>query len=286
MGSYKHRKYDWAHDVAHVIRRGEGLGAQPGLARPFSINMFDNQAMRYRQNQLQVLFEGQLLPWGSTRSDAMLDAWARLHAVGVTLALVPGMNPRGLKQIDASWGELVRRGPGVKELDLAVVYPEVHEFPLSELRGMRQRPAVATGATSPAEPFARSRRFDRLSGALFPPGAPAGLKDALLQAVQQRAFPGDGSSTTGPQDPTARNEALHAAARVIALDPGCFIVGGGLRTELALEAFEGWLSRTARANPGRVIDGEPLGAQDVGGIVARVRRSGEPLEVMRRMLAH
>jgi hypothetical protein len=285
VGSYKHRKYDWAHDVAHAIRRGEGLGAQPGLARPFGMNMFDNQAMRYRLNQLQVLFEGQLLPWGSTRSDAMLDAWARLHAVGASLALVPGMNLRGLEQIDASWDELVRRGPDVERLDVAVVYPEVYEFLLKELRSMRQRPADDGAVASPAEPFDQSRRFARLHGALFPVGAPAGLKDALLQAVQQRAFPGDGSSTTGPQDPTARNEALHAAARAIALDPGFFIVGGGLRTELALEAFEGWLSRTARANPGRVIDGEPLGAQDVGDIVARVRRSGDPLEVMRRMLA-
>ena len=89
----------------------------------------------------------------------------------------------------------------------------------------------------------------------------------------------------GAQDPAARNEALHAAARAIALDPGFFMVGGNLRADLALEAVEGWLSQAARATPHLVIDGAPLGTQDVHSIVARLRQSADPQEAMRRLLA-
>ncbi|MFN7856010.1 MAG: hypothetical protein ACK5OA_05435 [Acidovorax sp.] len=284
VGSYPGRQYDWAHDVADAIRQGAPLGAQPGLARPFGMNLFDNQAMRYRLNQLQVLFEGQVLPWASTRSEGMLDAWARLHAVGASLALVPGMDLRGLEQRDASWSELVRRGPGVERIDLAVVYPEVHEFLVQDLRAMRQRPAAGGTTAIPAEPFAESSRFERLHGALFPANAPAGLKDALLRSLQRRAFPGTDAPLAGPQDPASRNQALHAAARAIALDPGFFMVGGTVRTDLALEAFQGWLSQAAKANPGMVIGGAPLGTQDVNRIVARLRQSDDPQAAMRRLL--
>jgi hypothetical protein len=285
VGSYPDRQLGWAHDVANAIRNGEGLQAQPGLTRWFGMNMFDNQALRYWKTQLQLLFDGQLLPWGSTRSEGLLDAWARLHAVAASLALVPGMNLRGLNNEHASWGELVRRGPAVERLDLAVVYPEVYEFLLNELRSMRQRPAAEGAVPAPAERFAQSRRLDRLYGALFPAGAPAGLRDALLQAVQRRASSGEVAAVAAPQDPVARNAALHAAARAIALDPDFFLVGGRLRTELALEAFQGWLSQAARTDPGMVIGDAPLSTQSVDRIVARLRDSADPLAAMRRLLA-
>jgi hypothetical protein len=277
MGSQLPRRYDWADVIAEGLLSGRSLEQLPAIDQ-----MFDRLAVSYRIRQFQHAFDGHFMPWLSTRSDVFLETWARLHAVAVSLAMAPGVNLAGLSNQTASAVELARRGP-VNQLDLAVVYPETFEYLLDGLRKMRARARPSSEHTARIEPFAQSARFQRLYGALFPAHGPDDLRQSLLHVLEKRAFGSTGGGGLRPpktaQDDAARqDEILDLTARGIALDPEFFMVGGNLRAYLALEAFEGWLTRRANAR-------DPLlKPEDIARIMGELRAADDPLRGIRERL--
>jgi hypothetical protein len=253
------------------------------LSDPEVRKFFNREARSYRYDQADALLDKRSVPiWKSTRSPEFLDAWARLFAVSVSLAMAPGVSLVGMRKDDASRSQLERRGP-VNDVDFSVLYPEVHKALLEELLSMRSRfPQRAERSESP-EPFDQSARFQRIYGAMFPARAPDDLRQSLLDVLEKRAFgSSDGgrqSNAQAAQDTAQRGASLDLEARSIALDPEFFMVGGKLRRDLALEAFEGWLTR-------RVDARDPLlQPHDVARIMSELRALDDPLRGIRERLA-
>jgi hypothetical protein len=167
IGSRPLSPLGFSERLAGMIRAGVAFSADLEVRK-----FFDRAAIDYRLDQLEAMVDGRSVPfWKSTRSPEFLDAWARLFAVSVSLAMLPTVSFAGMRKGDASRAQLAQRGP-VNEIDFAVVYPEVHAHLLKELRAIRSRFPQGTERPASPEPFAQSARFKRIHGALFPARAP------------------------------------------------------------------------------------------------------------------